>query len=87
MSILLRLKNWRSPRLPDQGKAGQGLHKDQVGPPAAVIIRPGTADDADLNRGTQDAVQQIGQLPVQVNGEDPLPGAQVEPGRLLVAAD
>ena len=68
-------------------KAGQGLYKDQVGPPATVIVGPGTANDADLDRGTQDTLQQIGQLRVQVDGEDAFPGAQVEPGRLLLAAD
>lgn len=70
-----------------QGKAGQGLHKNQVAPPAPVIVRPGTTDHADLDRGLQVAVQRLGQLPVQVNRENPFPGAQVKPGHLLLAAD
>lgn len=73
--------------LPVQGEAGQGLHIDQVGSPLAVIVRPGTADDADLVSGTQDPIQQIGQLPVQMNGENAFPGAQVEPGRLFLAVN
>lgn len=40
----------------DQGKAGQGLNIDQVGPSVAVIVRPGAADHADLGNSAQDAI-------------------------------
>lgn len=70
-----------------ESEAGHGLDIDQVSPPAAVIIRPGAADNADLARGAQDAIQRVGQLPLYVNGKDPFPGAQVELDCLFPAAN